>query len=436
MRDKVLFADDFKGFRIGEFPYDRDHSAAGEYHYVVEEGPHGAWTDQVCNYRYNGHGPSWIITEDHGKHFMEQCRIEKGLPHRIFPTLQTGTVLWRDYDVEVTMRRISTKGMAGLAFCMNNSLDTLVFSLEGRERARLAWRHKEEVKVLAEAAVLSGPDSYYRLKVSVDGEQIQCFVDGVQVFSVRDARAAKGGKIGLTADCPTQFADVRVSVDRGTEHAIREQEERERKARELGEAGEKEVNYKLKWWLAEHSAYRSIAADCVSKYSGGCIRIAAWDYMKEPQEIDHLLVGPAGVIHIETKNYVGTIRVDDTNYWDRDMRNAGHFTTTESPAFQVKRHAALLSKIVGEDVPVCGIICLANPNVKLQDADNSEIPVVKLGELPELLDALDKSTASPLTAQKVTEVIGKIEKAKVRGFPQSQCNPTAKAGGLWCEPRA
>ena len=228
MRDKVLFADDFKGFRIGEFPYDRDHSAAGEYHYVVEEGPHGAWTDQVCNYRYNGHGPSWIITEDHGKHFMEQCRIEKGLPHRIFPTLQTGTVLWRDYDVEVTMRRISTKGMAGLAFCMNNSLDTLVFSLEGRERARLAWRHKEEVKVLAEAAVLSGPDSYYRLKVSVDGEQIQCFVDGVQVFSVRDARAAKGGKIGLTADCPTQFADVRVSVDRGTEHAMREQEERER----------------------------------------------------------------------------------------------------------------------------------------------------------------------------------------------------------------
>ena len=141
--------------------------------------------------------------------------------------------------------------------------------------------------------------------------------------------------------------------------------------------------------------------------------------MKEPQEIDHLLVGPAGIIHIETKNYVGTIRVDDTNYWDRDMRNAGHFTTTESPAFQVKRHAALLSKIVGEDVPVCGIICLANPNVKLQDADNSEIPVVKLGELPELLDALDKSTASPLTAQKVTEVIGKIEKAKVRGVPQN-----------------
>lgn len=224
---------------------------------------------------------------------------------------------------------------------------------------------------------------------------------------------------GLAESVCSNYRNQIASAAAEAARVEQEQEERERKARELGEAGEKEVNYKLKWWLAEHSAYRSVAADCVSKYSGGCIRIAAWDYMKEPQEIDHLLVGPAGVIHIETKNYVGTIRVDDTNYWDRDMRNAGHFTTTESPAFQVKRHAALLSKIVGEDVPVCGIICLANPNVKLQDADNSEIPVVKLGELPELLDALDKSTASPLTAQKVTEVIGKIEKAKVRGVPQN-----------------
>ena len=227
------------------------------------------------------------------------------------------------------------------------------------------------------------------------------------------------GVTGLAESVCSNYRNQIASAAAEAARVEQEQEERERKARELGEAGEREVNYKLKWWLAEHSAYRSIAADCVSKYSGGCIRIAAWDYMKEPQEIDHLLVGPAGIIHIETKNYVGTIRVDDTNYWDRDMRNAGHFTTTESPAFQVKRHAALLSKIVGEDVPVCGIICLANPNVKLQDADNSEIPVVKLGELPELLDALDKSTASPLTAQKVTEVIGKIEKAKVRGVPQN-----------------
>ena len=145
----LLFQDDFKDFAIGEFPYDPDHSAMGEYHCVTEEGYAGAWKDQVCNYTYNGHGPSWMITEEDGRHYMESCRIEKNNPHRMFPTLQTGSLLWRDYDVQVRLRRLSTKGMAGLAFRMNDSIDTLVFSLEGRSRIQLSWRHKEEVQVLA-----------------------------------------------------------------------------------------------------------------------------------------------------------------------------------------------------------------------------------------------------------------------------------------------
>lgn len=47
MRDIILFRDDFSGFGIGEFPFDKDHSATGEYHYVAEPGNHGAWKDQV-----------------------------------------------------------------------------------------------------------------------------------------------------------------------------------------------------------------------------------------------------------------------------------------------------------------------------------------------------------------------------------------------------
>ena len=136
MRNICLFSDDFRKFPIGEFPYDPDHSAAGEYHYVTPKGVCGEWKDQVCNYRYNGHGPSWIVTEENGKHYMEQSRIEKGIPHRIFPTLQTGNTGWKDYDVSVSMRRISTSGMAGIAFCMNNSIDTLVFFFRRKENSK------------------------------------------------------------------------------------------------------------------------------------------------------------------------------------------------------------------------------------------------------------------------------------------------------------
>lgn len=37
-RDIILRKEDFHDFPIGEFPYDRDHTAAGEYHYIVKRG--------------------------------------------------------------------------------------------------------------------------------------------------------------------------------------------------------------------------------------------------------------------------------------------------------------------------------------------------------------------------------------------------------------
>ena len=89
MKNVVLSNEDFQDFPIGEFPYDKDHTAMGEYQYVVENGYHGNWVDMVCNYTYNGTGPTWLITERDGRHFMESMRIEKNRPHRMFPTLES-----------------------------------------------------------------------------------------------------------------------------------------------------------------------------------------------------------------------------------------------------------------------------------------------------------------------------------------------------------
>ena len=98
MKHVVLSNEDFQDFPIGEFPYDKDHTAMGEYQYVVENGYHGNWVDMVCNYTYNGTGPTWLITERDGRHFMESMRIEKNRPHRMFPTLETGKHQWKDYE--------------------------------------------------------------------------------------------------------------------------------------------------------------------------------------------------------------------------------------------------------------------------------------------------------------------------------------------------
>lgn len=189
---------------------------------------------------------------------------------------------------------------------------------------------------------------------------------------------------------------------------LAEEESRER-SRILGEDGEQQVEYRLKWWQAEHQDYRIVARDCTSKYSEKCIRVAAWDYVKEPQELDHLLVGPAGVVHIETKNYVGRIRVVDTDTWDRDKSGGSDFVSTPSPAFQVRRHDAVLRHILGPDVPLYGIICIANEKAVLTQTENSEIPVLHIRSLESYLN---KITADGNCD--TAELLRKIEAAKVR----------------------
>ncbi len=243
-RDIILRKEDFHDFPIGEFPYDRDHTAAGEYHYIVEEGYRGVWYDPVCNYTYNGTGPTWIITEYQGVHYMESMRIEKNRPHRIFPTLETGEKEWGEYTVSVKLRRLSTKGTAGIVFCMRDSIDTLAFCLENRDRAVLSYRHKEDIMTLAEAEFPHGCDEFYLLEAICHEGYVDCRINGHLLFSVSVQQALRGGRVGITADCPSQFTDFETLVSTEEFQAI---QERTRQAKEL-EENEMSSHPAMKLW--------------------------------------------------------------------------------------------------------------------------------------------------------------------------------------------
>ena len=184
MADFILLNEDFSDFPIGEFPYDKNHSAMGEYHFIHYPGYYGKWYDPVCNHVYNGQGASWIISEYNGKHFMEQMRIRNDKPHRTFPMLTSGDRFWRDYTITASVRMFTTKwGNAGIGFCCQNSANLLVLVFEEHE-LRLEYRHKEEVTVLDSVPFDYNCDDTYVLKAEIKGSHVICSVDDKVYFDL------------------------------------------------------------------------------------------------------------------------------------------------------------------------------------------------------------------------------------------------------------
>lgn len=207
-----LLKEDFKEFPIGDFPFDKNHSAMGEYHYINYPGYRGRWHDPVCNHTYNGQGASWTITEYDGRHYMEQQRIRNDKPHRTFPMLTSGDRFWKDYELEVKLRMFTTKwGNAGIGFCCQNSANLLVLVFEEGE-LRLEYRHKEQVEIIEHAAFAYNCDDYYVMKACISGDHVICSVNGKTYFDVHTEYALQGGKAAITATIPTQFEYVNVTV--------------------------------------------------------------------------------------------------------------------------------------------------------------------------------------------------------------------------------
>ena len=220
MADFILLDEDFSDFPIGEFPYDKNHSAMGEYHFIHYPGYYGKWYDPVCNHTYNGQGASWIISEYNGKHFMEQMRIRNDKPHRTFPMLTSGDRFWRDYTITASVRMFTTKwGNAGIGFCCQNSANLLVLVFEEHE-LRLEYRHKEEVSIIESAPFDYNCDDTYVLKAEIKGSHVICSVDDKVYFDLDTEYAKQGGKVAITATIPTQFGFVNVTTSESTAASI------------------------------------------------------------------------------------------------------------------------------------------------------------------------------------------------------------------------
>ncbi len=226
MYDIPLFDEDFSSFALGSFPFDRDHSAMGEYHYFPEPGFKGRWHDPVANYNYKG--PTWIVTNPllDQDHVMELSRIQEPQEKTTLPTLVAGDGEWKDYMLSVRLRPLSKDLFSGILFRYQTSLRHygVFFTSEGLEVQKVDLLERTTLK---KVALSWSTDEFQELSIVASDDTIVVFLNTKEVLNVQDRRYEKGC-IALCGCMPTQYASVSVRITEAEHERLRrEKQERE-----------------------------------------------------------------------------------------------------------------------------------------------------------------------------------------------------------------
>ena len=189
----------------------------------------------------------------------------------------------------------------------------------------------------------------------------------------------------------------------------RRKREQEIKKREVSDnPGEKAVEYAIKWFMLANDRYVvGIKKDCETQYRYNCIALHKPEIIDEPQEYDHILICPAGIILIETKHWKGRVEIRQDGKWLRsyeDISDEG----IESPRFQMRRHEILMQKIC-PSVTVHSLLCFSNASIVIDGRENfTYCPIVTTEQLEEVLsDLCAKGSCSKEEIDKMADTINK-----------------------------
>lgn len=207
MRNVLLQKEDFSDFNIGDFPYDPEHSAMGEYHYYPPEGYQGNWYSPTTD--SNMRGPMWMIVEQNGKKAIESQVLHRQRL-RVWNMIVTGDEQWQDYQVEAELRMLNTSLLAGLAFRYQNSRCFYSFCFEDQCVKIIKRNHEEYVELLSKNFEYDC-DTVHRIRIICNGTKFAFYIDGQYVAKIEDSTFNKG-KIALCGNTPTQFFEIKIST--------------------------------------------------------------------------------------------------------------------------------------------------------------------------------------------------------------------------------
>jgi len=200
----LLFGDDFQRLDVGLFS--APVGAHTEYHFLPEAAPRGGWT--VACFRPGASQRAWQVVLEGNRKVMAQT--VENTARGFHPLLVAGDPLWRDYRLEVTFVPQVRPAAAGAVFRYRNNRCYCFFGFRG-DRLVLTRVHHHEERILREQACAWETGRGYALRVTVQGRRLRGEVPGVGALEAEDD-AYPAGRVGLLADGPTRFHQIRVTT--------------------------------------------------------------------------------------------------------------------------------------------------------------------------------------------------------------------------------
>lgn len=240
---EIVLRDEFDTFPAGMFS--KVLWARAEYHYLPECAPKGPWTVS-CYSSPASSQRAWKIVDHDGKHALLQnyAATEK----HTHPMLVAGDPAWRDYVLTVRFAPLKDPTRSGVVFRCRNDRCYYFFGVEHDQAVARLVQHetafrKPLEKLLAKEPISWKPGEELTAEITADGARFQIALGGKPLFNFEDTTFAEG-RIGLTADGPTRFDSVEVSMSPAEKQRVAG----EIAAREAKEAELQSANPQPKLW--------------------------------------------------------------------------------------------------------------------------------------------------------------------------------------------
>jgi len=211
----ALLREDFSKFAPGwlTYPFTTQGPAMQENHWIdARAHKFGQWNNGVADQ------DAWFVSTEFSTNtsYMEQHWSHP--PHDVTAVLIAGEDEWADYDVEAMMKPLAFDGFAGIAFRYQTNLEYYSFGLTGGDTVQINVQRLETQKfripnweTVASAKFQYDVKHYYKLKVENRGGKITAYIDGNKVLET-DGAIYPGGKMGLCAEIPARYQDVKVDA--------------------------------------------------------------------------------------------------------------------------------------------------------------------------------------------------------------------------------